>query len=283
MIYHVVLFTLIIGVFIYIDYSISYEPFTQNKLVSKINTSSSDIFSKTIVSQNTDREKEVEIQKLLGYSNELQRSIKYIDGIDWKEWCNDVNRNVIRANEVMMKSICSKLQNTGYHVLEYRVRKFREEVNNSTRIMIYNDVILHKKASPKSFHVNIFSIHDFVSDEFDIVFIKLYGVINEQDLNKMNNFDTSDKMHYQQIASYHVTGDENIEDIVSEDQRTSDILYKKILEDDIDDEDYVKNLEHTKNQTIVRNMFMKKLQTSQPMTSAYKQYPYNEDFTISHI
>ena len=283
MIYRVILFTLIIGVFIYIDYSTSYEPFAQNKIVSNINMSSNDIFSHTIVSQNTDRKKEEEIQKLLGYSNELQRSIKYVDGIDWKEWCDDVNRNVTRASELMIQNMYRQLENTGYHVFEYRVRKFREEVNNNTRIMVYNDVVLQKTGLSKLFHINIFSIHDLVIDEFDIIYIKLFGVINEQDLYKINTIDTSDNMHYKPIASYHKTGDENIDDIVSEDQRASDILYKKILQDDIDDDDYAKNLEHTKNHTIIRNMFMEKLQKSQPMTSTYKQYPYNDDFTISHI
>lgn len=283
MIYHVILFTLIIGVFIYVDYSTSYEPFAQNRVLYKINTSSSDVFSNTIVSQNTDRKKEVELQKLLGYSNELQRSIKYVDGIDWKEWCDDNNRNATRASELMIQSVSRKLENTGYHVFEYRVRKFREEVNNNTRIMTYNDVVLHKTGLSKLFHINIFSIHDLVTDEFDFIYIKLFGVINEQDLHRLNNVDTSDSMHYKTIASYHKTGDENIDDIVSEDQRASDILYNKLLEDDIDDEDYAKNLEYTKNQTIIRNMFMKNLQKSQPMTSRYKQYPYNDDFTILHI
>lgn len=283
MIYHILLFTIFIGIFIYINSIItSYEGFIPYKESLNTDNVNEDLYSNTIISQNTDQMYEENITKILLHKNDINNMIKYIEGISWNEWSDDINNNIQNTNNELINDIKTRIDNR-YELISYKINKFREEKNNDTNILIDINVILSKNASPKLFNVKILYITDIITNEFKIIYVKLYGIINEEELYHQNKLyynvnDNQYSLYNQMNENISDIDDENLE---KDDEKTIKVLYNNIMKNDIDSEDYIKNIEYTKNQDIIQKMFLNKLQKPQPIKSNYTQYPISNDFTIS--
>lgn len=233
----------------------------------------------------TDENIHKEVQNILcgNNSNTCSNAIKYIEGVEWTKWETKSNENV----KELCKKVYDYLTKKNLKVIYYKLNRFRKNIKNTNEIMLDYDFVYDKKGI-HAYHVNIICVIHTITKRINMVHVNLVGAISE------------DKIHMKNLAEDNLVSfdkgitkilDVSYEEDTSEcfkknDEQVYNILYNKLSDNDNnDDDDYKKNVEYTKNQNIVRKMFMDGLKdTNNAKTKGYyKSYPYSNDFVVKNI
>lgn len=211
-------------------------------------------------------------------------AIKYIEGAEWTKWENESNENI----RELCKKVYDYLTKKNLKVIYYKLNRFRQNIKNTNEIMLDYDFVFHKKGI-HAYHVNIICVIHMITKRINMVHVNLVGAISEDKIHMKN-------LNEDNLVSFNKKGITNILDVSYEedtpdcvnkyDEQVYNILYNKISNNDNnDDDDYKKNVEYTKNQNIVRKMFMDGLKDTNnvKIKGCYKSYPYSNDFVVKNI
>jgi hypothetical protein len=228
-----------------------------------------------------DKNEESYLQSLLCGQHCATNAIKYVEGCLWTQWdttCNDIVKDIEKKVYMFLKrKINSKM-------LYCKVNRVRKNAKKCTEYMVDYDFVYHNKGM-YAFHVNLICIVNLNKQCIKMVHVYLVGCISEDKIHmKMSagkdNIVEVPRM-FRHVSDTSFEEDSHIS-MSTHDDQVKDILYEKLNDFDETDEDYQKNIEYTKNQNIVRNLFLKDLKKHQTNTEHknYKLYPYKDDFEI---
>lgn len=228
-----------------------------------------------------DKKEESHLQSKLCGQLCAKNAIKYVEGCTWTRWetstCNDIIKDIEDKLYMYLKR---KLNN---NVLYFKVNKFRKNVINNTELMVDYDFVYHDKGI-YAYHVNLICVVNTNKQCVKMVHVYLVGCIPEDKIhmmtgdNKMDVIEIPRNFRYVPDTSFE---EESQTCISTQDEQVKDILYERLTDFDETNEDYQKNLEYTRNQNIVRNMFLQDLKKKiKHDNKQYKKYPYTDDFEI---
>lgn len=293
MIYSFVFFATVISIFLYFNKIPLNENFTDSLNTEEDFICVNDIFNHTVPLQNNiygeDNSENLEevLTSYIHNPSDINKIIKYIEGIEWNEWCDDINEKHVLINQSLIEIIQNKIKKYEYEIVQNRINKYREDRNSNEKIIIDSDIALYNNAQVNAYHLKMLYYVDLVTNKVDIVTVKLIGKIDERYVfNDGITYLVKNAAPYKENSHKKYLGNINLEDttdnLIKDDKKTSDILYNKIIKDDcIDDDDYVKNIVFKKNHDVVRKMFLDNLNKVQkPVNSRYKTYPIDNDFVL---
>ena len=208
-------------------------------------------------------------------------NIKYIEGISWSIWFSDGSMPYLQdISHQIYNYVLQKLQT---RIIYFKLKKYKKNIKDSQEIILDYDFVFYQRNKPYAYHVNIICMYYMKSEKFDVLYVKLLGAISQDKLHIPGSTVSS---VYSQVKydnkSTCFDDDNSFEEMTTHDERVQNILYTKLMKsEDLHDEDYWKNMEYTRNQNIVRNMFLKDKQSKNTsMKNNYKNYPYCNDFEI---
>jgi hypothetical protein len=226
-----------------------------------------------------DKKEESYLQSLLCGQHCATNAIKYVEGCSWTPWdytCNDTIKDMEKKVNMYLKR---KMNN---RILYCKVNRSRKNIQKNTEHMVDYDFVYHNKGI-YAYHVNMICIVNLNKQCIQMVYVYLVGCIPEDKIH-MKTSERKDNIVEVTRMFRHVP-DTSFEKesqvcISTQDDQVKDILYEKLNDFDESDEDYQKNIEYTKNQNMVRNLFLQDLKKTQPEHKNYKLYPYSHDFEI---
>jgi len=293
LIYSFIFFATVISIFLYFNKIPLNEKFSDYFNTDQEIMCVKDIFHHTVPLQNNiygEDNNEILEEVLTSYihnPSDINKIIKYVEGIEWKEWCDDINEQHFVINQSLIEIIQKKLNKHKYQIIQNRINKYRETRHSNEKIMIDCDIAIYNNVHVNAYHLKVLYYVDLVTNEVDIVTVKLIGKIDERYVfNDGITYLVKNAVPYKENTYRRYLGNINLEDttddLMKDDKKTSDILYNKIINDHfIDDDDYVNNIIFQKNHDIVRKMFLDNLNKTQgPANSRYKTYPIDNDFTL---
>lgn len=293
MIYSFVFFVTVISIFLYFNTVPLNETFTDSSVLTESKPCVKDIFNHTIPLQNNiqgEDNNEILEEVLTSYihnPSDINKIIKYVEGIEWNDWCDDINEEQYVINQCLIEIIQKRLTKFKYDIIQSRINKYKEDKYNNEKLIIDCDVAIYNDLQVNAYHLKILYYVDLTTKEVDIITVKLIGKIDERYVyNDGITYLVKNATPYKETTYRKYLGNINLEDtndnIIKDDKKTSDILYSKIIQDDcIDDDDYVRNIIFKKNHDVVRKMFLDNLTKSQkPINSRYKSYPIDNDFIL---
>lgn len=227
---------------------------------------------------------------LLNKKNILIDIIKYTndDNKLWSKWIKSDEY----SNEKKLSEICNyfyhamkqKLLSENIQILYYKLNKLKY---NNDKLLLDNDFVFYKDRDTNAYHINIISIADLYSNNINILYIHMIGIINQDKINQYIYLSQNDKYSYVNLYNSFIDDNtsqyDSFNSLKSHDKDLENILYKKLKNDEIDNEDYKRNIIYTNNQNIVRKMFLENLNNDESDLNSknkYKNYPYKEDFII---
>lgn len=116
--------------------------------------------------------------------------IKMIEGIEWREWTNNIEDNIInkyykRVMKEFEKKINNKIfrindYNSKYKIINNKLIRYKTSIDNNKIILLDIDVIIHRNNKPLARHIKIIAVSNSIYVNF--LMIKVIGVIKECDL-----------------------------------------------------------------------------------------------------
>lgn len=293
MIYSLIFFATVISIFLYFNKIPLNEKFSDALNSNNDFMCVKNIFNHTVPLQNNiygEDNNEILEEVLTSYihnPSDINKIIKYIEGIEWKEWCDDINEQHFLINQSLMDIIQNKLNKYEYEIVQNKINKYKEDRSDNNKIIIDCDIAIYNNLQVNAYHLKILYYVDLVTNKVDIVTVKLIGKIDERYVfNDGITYLVKNATPYKEDSYRKYLSNINLEDttdnLIKDDKKTSDLLYNKMIKDDcIDDDDYIKNIIFKKNHDTVRKMFLDNLnKTQQPTNSRYKTYPIDNDFTL---
>ena len=152
--------------------------------------------------------------------------------------------------------------------------------------MVHCEFVYYKSNAHNAYHISCISIVNTESQSLNILIIKVIGKISEDKIHMYHNKAHTEyevvSTHTKIMSDFHV--EDNDDCVTDHDEKIENILYDSLLNDHVISEDVWKNMEYTRNQNIVRNMFLQdKTGMQKSMADCYKRYPYNNDFSIKYM
>jgi hypothetical protein len=247
----------------------------------------SNILENSIIIQDTAESRELSqfYKNIIGYTNSLNKTIKYTQGIVWSEWqtLSSTTDAVSRVTKLICDSIKEKIKPLGVNVIHHVLNKYKRSKSD---ILIDYDFVFYKKSDSFAVHSKILCCYNIDSNKFEIVYFKLIGKISDDMIyikSESMQDDEFAKFQYNDRYVTDIISEDTYSCISSEDKQVENLLYNKLMNYNENHEDYKKNIEYGINQNNVRKMFLNNMNADKnPMNTnnIYKKYPYKNDFVI---
>jgi len=178
------------------------------------------------------------------------KQIALLDGIEWSKWnlypCNNNNYNIKRYYNKILKKFIHEIETNPLLILPNKNNNFkvilhtlnRYKYNKDKSLYLYDiDVLIYRKNRPLARHIKIIASIDTNNMEVNFIFIKIIGVINQNDIDQTNNLKTI--VDTRNFAEYipEKTVDYNMNDFIYDtndkilNSQIEYNLYNKILKD----------------------------------------------------
>lgn len=254
----------------------------------------SEILKYSVMLQESDDNKYKDL-----FEDDLFNTIKYTDsenGIKWSKWKkghNGADTKVVR--ELVEYRLKMSKKTSGAKIIYCVLNRFKENVNKTNERLLDYDLMLYHKADKYADHVKLLCVINSQTKQIELVRYAVVGKVHEDNIYTHHNYDEdvndiNDTNSHINLAGYtHYQNVLNMEDTYestrSEDREVKDILYSKISRDDTVDDEFVKNVQYTTNQNIVRKALLDKMLTDDSgiKGGVYKKYPYSNDFILECI
>lgn len=277
-----IMLLIVVGLFMYFIISIEkFENFNMDDVRDVQSINQNLLQHSVMIQDNVTEEYENVLNK-----DSLKNSIKFVEGFTWNSWITVHDSELSKIGEYVKKHI-EDIVSDGMSVILCKLNRYRSSLSTDQMVFLDYDIVLFDKSKKHADHAKLLCVYK-EKHTIDIIHFKVIGKIHEDQIYMKNDAYVFEKEYNSYKKTHKYMGDfVDVEDtrnsMQSHDNQVEKLLYNKLMEDDTEDIDYVKNKQHDRAHRIVRNMFLDGLKengSKKTNVSLYKSYPYDNDFII---
>lgn len=236
--------------------------------------------------KTTNKKLETELNTTLCKKTCLYDTIKYIEGMEWSSWMK------VKANDSFFHDVTQQMydevkQKLNSNIIYFELKQYKKNLHNTKDLLLNFDFVFIKENIANAYHVTYISTYNTYTHVFNVLTVKILGTISEDKIHMYaGNACTMplfvDFTCRNDSVADRLVVEDSFEEMTTHDEQVEDILYEKLMASEEVSEDYWKNVEYTRNQEIVKQMFLKDkhIRTDKSSTNIYKNYPYSNDFEV---
>jgi len=225
----------------------------------------------------------------------LKNMIKYGDVSRWSAWISpeskEGNTHIDDINRQFFYYVKNKIEKSKHlKLIFHKLQKYRYDIKGYDNLLLDYDIVCHDVTAKCAWYIKILCVIDIDKKRVHFMNIKLVGSISEDNIyisgGAVSGADAnveggSSNSEIERLFDKDIMYQDNCLSIKTQDAQCLHIMYNRLMT--VADELDMQNIQYTKNQQLVKNMFFNKLRGGfKEPNVKIKCYPYENDFVLRY-